>query len=517
MKYRTDFVTNSSSSSFLSVTLNFTDSNVEEIIVEEDPGWHVDNSGWKGHFSNSEDGGLTFLEYPIETITELFACLYFYKSADEYLEVSTVPIFVSLFQFITEEIGFDTMMERIQTYIQDNEDSLDWDSIDGLSDLPDISPEEYDDTDQLIEAVKELFYCGEDEIIWKFYSISKNYTKISEIDSLVFFEERKNWHEGLWGFDDYCPLHVVDFPQRDKNDPLFEKEIKKWTDVINDIIKDYVSSNSIPGKTEIESFCETDDIKNALSSALESGNADGLFREIAFSDIGIWIRININSRKHQNEICISEKENDKENDDSVNSEHDSYFRLNSITNTIYYYGGDPTWNLEEAQGFAIDLREIAESNNFPKCFRTYPATGLLDGIILYVWKNFPLKTEYKEIVNTVCNVSRDTLLSQYETNKNPDMDVQFDESVFMNYIEALYGFLIVLPKAGHELDFADVGHYIYTDSLEILYPLFDRGLKIDPSAYDDLIAYSTEHGKPEYTAWLLERKNKDAQSKSTIE
>ena len=67
-----------------------------------------------------------------------------------------------------------------------------------------------------------------------------------------------------------------------------------------------------------------------------------------------------------------------------------------------------------------------------------------------------------------------------------------------------------------KLDFSDVAHYIYNNTLESLYPLFDRGLKIDSSAYDDLITYASEHGKPEYTAWLLNQKDKGAQGKDSI-
>ena len=76
-------------------------------------------------------------------------------------------------------------------------------------------------------------------------------------------------------------------------------------------------------------------------------------------------------------------------------------------------------------------------------------------------------------------------------------------------------FLNLLLIAGLKLDYKDVAHYIYNDALETLYPLFDRGLKIDPSAYDDLITYASEHGKPEYTAWLLNRKNEDEQENDT--
>ena len=78
-------------------------------------------------------------------------------------------------------------------------------------------------------------------------------------------------------------------------------------------------------------------------------------------------------------------------------------------------------------------------------------------------------------------------------------------------------YLDLLLGAGLELSYYDIAHYIFNDTLETLYPLFDRGLKIDPSAYDDLVTYASKHGKPEYTAWLLDRKNKTAQETNSIE
>ena len=78
-------------------------------------------------------------------------------------------------------------------------------------------------------------------------------------------------------------------------------------------------------------------------------------------------------------------------------------------------------------------------------------------------------------------------------------------------------YLDLLLSVGLKLRYDDVAHYIYNNTLETLYPLFARGLKIDPSAYDDLITYASEHGKTEYTAWLLNWKNEDAQGNDAIE
>ena len=68
--------------------------------------------------------------------------------------------------------------------------------------------------------------------------------------------------------------------------------------------------------------------------------------------------------------------------------------------------------------------------------------------------------------------------------------------------------MVLLVKLGLKLQFEDAAHYIYNKTLEKLYPLFEKGLKIEESAYDDLVNYATEHGNAEYTAWLLDQKNK---------
>lgn len=75
----------------------------------------------------------------------------------------------------------------------------------------------------------------------------------------------------------------------------------------------------------------------------------------------------------------------------------------------------------------------------------------------------------------------------------------------------------LLLESGSILKSYDVEPFINDGTLESLFPLFERGLQIDKSEYDRLIEFASKYGKPEYTAWLLNRKNEDDQENDAIE
>ena len=431
MKFRTDFVTNSSSSNFMTVTFNFFDSISEKITAFEE------GTGWNGYFSNSEDGDLCFLHQPIKTINELFACLYFYYEGNdaESLEVSIIPMFTAVFLFVTKQIDFDTMMEGIQTYIRDNEDEIDWDSTFGLSCLPDISPEEYDDADQLIEEVLSGFSSGSDEILELYTKLSDRNITLAEIEGLEFTDNCRDYGEFLDHFtEEACNNYRTgNFPHMSKNDPLFEKEVNKWTDIF---------------KEKIFSDVEFDYAPN-IEAGIESGKVSDCFDHLGGANTYSWDYVSISESNVDNDKedeFIDGTKTVSDNKYEEISEHDVFFRLDECFKNSYWAEDSPE-----------KMRFVVNSGCVPKCFTKYPITDLLDKAM------------------------------KPETNE----------------------FLPILLSIGLELRFEDVAHYIYNDTLETLYPLFDRSLKIDPSAYDDLITYASEHGKTEYTAWLLNQKNKD--------
>ena len=398
----------------MSVTFNFTDSDSKEIVFEED------GAGWDDIYFKQNVNGVSFQGYPIKTIDELFACLCFYYYGEEidFSKPSIVPVFTIVFQFLSRKISFDTMMEKIQNYNQETGNTLDWDLID---ELEDISPDEFDDEDQLVETVKELFdYLQDDDFLNSLIKLSNKYKGLSDIESLVFYENCEDWGEFLNHFYEDLP-DEDEFSQIEPNDPLFRKEVNKLTDVIMEAFPSGVN------------FDDDVDIKGSL----ESGNIEDCLQNIEHANTETWNRIYINKQKNSAEQGFEEKKAEKETSNLKTIESELFFEIKNI----FRYRG--THECEKTKA-------LVESGRIPNQFCEYPITDLLE--------KMPVK-------------AMDIFL-------NSDLKLQYE----------------------------DVAHYIFTGSLETLFPMFERGLRIAESAYDDLIAYANKRGQKEYAEWLLKRK-----------
>ena len=398
-----------------------------------------DTSGSSDYIYQNADGELKFQEHTINTVDELCACLYFYQYGDDarYSDASIVPVLTSVFRFITRKIDFSSMIERIRTYKQEKGNTLKWDKID---ELEKVSQDDYDDEEQLIEAIKELFeYRWSDDDLASLTDLSEKCSLLSDIKSIVFYEDCYDHGEFLNHFYEDLP-DDNDFPQMGKEDPLFQKEVNKWNDIIWE-----KSFENIPGEREIE----FDDEIN-IESALESGNLTDCLDNISSANTRTWDELII-AENEKPSVDSEENKTDSDKTPEDKIEHDTFFALVECSSDSKYY---PPAYIDQK------LKDTVRNCIFPNIFSTYPITDLIDKA-------------------TENNLSE---------------------------------FLSALLETRMKLDFSDVAHYIYNDTLENLYPLFDKGLKIEPSSFDDLISYASEKGKPDYTAWLLNRKNESVQN-----
>ena len=436
MKFRTDFVTNSSSSSFMSVTFHFSDSYDEECVYSEE------GEGWNNYFKKNEEG-LFYKGYPIKTIEELFAILFFYayspwenKTVSSFVQVGTF-----LFLFITKNnIDFHTLTENIEAIQRENKGGLDWEEIDRINE---IDSDDYDNEDELIDAVRELFDYANNDFQEELIDLYEKYRDLAEIESIDFYEDCREHGEFLNHFYDNLPGDY-NFPQMSMNDPLFQKEVNKWTDLVLYNLSGFHEPEEY---RKIQFGDDFDEEPLDMESAIESGNVEDCLQGIRH--IHTYI-----SRS----FCLTEENNVSSKIDSDSNDDQTDAELSKINRRIQDCILQCDWvGKEVGPDYIVEkIKEIVDSTYFLQSLCKYPITDLVE------------------------------------------------RAAILNSEKALD----CLIQSKMKLDFFDVAHYIYNDTLGTLYPLFEKGLKIEESAYDGLIDYASEHGKPEYTAWLLEQKNK---------
>lgn len=138
MKFRTDFVTNSSSSSFFDCWINFTDSSIFE-LYEAEGEWTPGEDNVSGNLSNFLYG---YEGDEIPTMDRLLACLYFSRMvAIEYtdeIDYSLVPVLTPVFQFLADKKSFKDLVDDIRKIISESEDGPEWAEEPEIEELLDI-------------------------------------------------------------------------------------------------------------------------------------------------------------------------------------------------------------------------------------------------------------------------------------------------------------------------------------------------------------------------------------------
>lgn len=228
MKFRTDFVTNSSSTSYFFSEIQYRDESSDILFETEDiysDSFHLDQT----------ENGVEFCGYKIKTYIDLLACIFF-RDAGDYLNADSVPIIIALFSFLAGKITFKKMSQKIKRIISTHEDELDDDLVSELEDMLELDEEDYDE-EELIDEIKEkvdeifsgeFFELDEQETLLE---LAKEDHDLSDIDYLTLQETNYDRGEFLNKYIDNIRGYTEKynpFPKIKKDDLLYEKEANKW-------------------------------------------------------------------------------------------------------------------------------------------------------------------------------------------------------------------------------------------------------------------------------------------------
>lgn len=526
MKYRTDFVTNSSSESFYIVTAKYENGTIEEILEDNAPRTQL-------YDVQQEEDGLYLNGSKIKTKEELCAALLFDNYWIEGIDNIPVEILAALFTFIIGKNNPIELAAQIKRFSElECQYSDDGEKLKDKYDFSILDEPEFQnstDKDEIISQILGIFDCTYEDIdedrledVLNLYNQNIPFEKTAVIELINHsYDYGEFLGEGyFYVLGDVLGDTPEDFHQISEDDPLFEKEYKRWSDYIDeqcafhqtdieDIYLDeaLVSGNydELIGSSTNQKYVHTRLYPNGIAGSLETISSNGeipdyqFIREWYYTSSGVILNIPSGIKRIGRNA----------------------FRDSRVQEVVLPSG------LLEIGSFAFDVeRNECKISGISDSIEKIGATMKYD-LLEYAVKNKKLYAEERDLFCLLeCELHQygpDSYSNHY-FSKDPDpkslrllaengcLSKSFSKYPITDLLEKAMKlnapeFLDILLGTGLELDYADVAHYIYNDTLETLYPLFDKGLKIEASAYDDLIKYSAEHGKPEYTAWLLNRKN----------
>ena len=232
MKIRTDFVTNSSSSSFVTVSLVTRSGKEYELELGEET--YVEESALPEAVENTLVYRDDEKKYTVSTVLELLSCIYF----SQFESCETVPFDVScaIFAFLLGKLSSKKLIARLK-------------KCDLFEELEDFDPDDFDDEiearEALLETLSEVlnevysYIDLEDESSFKTYRcIIDSVSSLSELKKVEICQSESNWDEFMDNYYDTLSnvLSCKEFSAVATNDPDYDSQFKTWLDILKNRI-----------------------------------------------------------------------------------------------------------------------------------------------------------------------------------------------------------------------------------------------------------------------------------------